>query len=223
MNFKFFGIVIERKTDVLAFAAFVISIGSLTAQFVNLIRGPEIVLDGPKLVTLYSATASDNRDYLRLVATFTYLNKGSPGYDDILKSENVTVVMDGVAIKLSAKNYIETYSANKNMVREFKNDAIPVALKSGAVTSHETEFIPYPGQNKSSDLDHAEINQFVKTLQRSSSLTVQFNIETYEGQVINKSCTLKPKKVAYYLRDTDKTVNNKSRGWSTSVCTYGSG
>ena len=220
MGFKLFGILIERKTDVLAFAAFIISIGSLTAQFANLVRGPEIVLVGPKYVTLYSATASNNKDYLRLVAGFTFLNKGSPGYDDILKYEKVSVVMDKHSINLSAKNYIETSNSAKNMIREYINDATPVALKSGAVTNHETEFIPLPGQNnKNSDgVDYSEFSHFMAVLADASTLMVKFTIETYDGQKIIKECSLRPKKVAKYLNDRDKTINNKTRSWSTSQC-----
>ena len=218
MSFRFLGIEIERKTDVLAFAAFVISIGSIVAQFVNLVRGPEIILDGPKIVTLYSGTASNRKDYLRIAAGFTYLNKGSPGYDDILKSESVTVEMDKISLRLTAKNYIETSGAGKNMERVFKNDAIPVALKSGAVTNHETEFFPFPGNKTKEEYDQAEISQFLSMLEKSASLRIKFLITTYEGEQINKECTLKPKKVASNLKDGEKTINSKQRSWAASVC-----
>jgi hypothetical protein len=49
---KFLGIEIERKTDILAMAAFLISIGSIIGQLALLIRGAEIVLDGPRQVVL---------------------------------------------------------------------------------------------------------------------------------------------------------------------------
>lgn len=221
MSFRLFGIVIERKTDVLAFAAFLISIGSLTAQFVNLVRGPDIVVEGPKLVTFYSDRATDNKQYLRVFAGFTYLNTGSPGYDDILKSERADVLVDDVVISLQAKNYIETSSDpnnKKNMTLKIVDDALPIALKSGAVLSHETEFMSFPGQNLRDGVNFSEMDPFLGLLAASSSLVVRFTVETYEGQVIVRECVLKAGKVHHYLNVQDKSINARPSPWSTSYC-----
>jgi|GEM_PF-6941364 len=53
-SLKVFGILeIGRKTDILAFAAFFLSISSLVYQTVGFIRGPDVALIGPRQVIFY--------------------------------------------------------------------------------------------------------------------------------------------------------------------------
>lgn len=220
MNLRFFGIEIEKRTDILALAAFILSMGSLLAQCFNIVRGPEVVLDGPKIITLYSHVGGDGKRYLRLAATLTYLNNGSPGYDDILKSEVVTVSTETKTIKLNAKYYINSKSSGKKMTTIFVKDAVPMAIKSGSVYSHETEFIPFPDKtNKNSN--YVEIKRFIEQLRQSNTLLMTFFIETYKGQKITKKCHLKPQKVAKYLNDKERSINGESSGWSSNICTVG--
>lgn len=230
MSFRILGVEIERKTDVLAFAAFLISLGSLLTQTFSLIRGPEIILDGPGIITLYSGTGSDKKKKLRLAAGFTYLNKGSPGYDDFIKSEQVTVLLDDKVINLTAKYYIQMRSEGKKLQKSHQGDAIPVALKSGMVNYHETEFVPLTGKHGDKD-DHVEIERFIALLNRSSNFRLTFSIETYEGTIIRKQCYLEPSKVVKGLKDEEKIVveiglNNKEssnrQGWSATSCRYNS-
>ena len=218
MKFKILGIEIERRTDILAFAAFIISIGSLLAQFVNLIRGPDVILVGPKIVTLYSSQGGDGKEYLRLMAGLTYLNNGSPGYNDILKSERAFLSMDKKEIKLTAKNYIDTKSDGKNLVKKIEGDAIPISLKAGNVHNHETEFVPFPNKGGESNKNFVIVEEFIKSLDQSSNLTIKFVIETYEGKKITKICHLQPQKVVKYLNDGSRTINDIKRSWSANLC-----
>jgi hypothetical protein len=218
MSFKVFGVEIERKTDILAFAAFIISIGSLLSQFINLIRGPEIILDGPNIVTLYSGYGSDEKEYLRLSTGLIYLNMGSPGYHDFIKSEEALLSTDTDKIKLTAKYYIKTKSDLKKMFLEVKGDAVPVAVKSGTTLYHETEFGPFPSKANNRNVDFVVIDSFIDKLKQSSKLTVKFIIKTYSGQSITKECLLDPNLVALNLTDKKKTINDKKIGWASVLC-----
>lgn len=217
INFRLFGIQIEKKTDILAFAAFVISVGTLVAQLVNLVRGPDIVLDGPKIVTLYSSPGGDGKHYIRLAARFTYLNNGSPGYDDFLKSESATILVDGASIELEAKDFVELSSHGKVMMRKRLNDATPVALKSGEVVSHETEFVPFPSRNSSNE-NFVSRAEFIDKLQSATDLIIRFTVHTYGGQTLSRHCSLKPFTVLTWLQDPAKAIGDETIGWVASPC-----
>jgi hypothetical protein len=60
---KFLGIEIERKTDVLAMAAFLISTGSIIGQVALLLRGADVILDGPRQIVLFFGERLDSKNY----------------------------------------------------------------------------------------------------------------------------------------------------------------
>ncbi len=210
MSYRIFGIDIERKTDILAFAAFVISIGGLITQTVNLVKGPDVKLEAPKQVLLTSQLYPDGKHYIRIAAKLIYLNKGSPGYDDITKSEEAYFSVNNRRIKLSGQEYIASGVENKQLVVQKKSDADPVQIKSGSVVVHETYFAPWPSKGSDVSSNFIEFSEFVNCLRKQPELNIEFVVKTFNCGTINKvNCRLLTKHFVQHL---------ESKKWSAPVC-----
>jgi hypothetical protein len=147
---RFLGIEIEKKTDVLAFAAFLLSIGSLLGQVAILFRGAHVFADGPKQITLFFANYGQSPDQLAVLNAITnqvYVNNGAIGYNDILKSEKIQLSLSELSLELKAQYSVQSARAVEDGRRlEFSNQAPwrPVLIKAGNFQDTETIFVPYP-------------------------------------------------------------------------------
>lgn len=211
MIIKILGIEIEKKTDVLAFAAFAISIGSLIAQTANLIKGPDILLESPKQILFKSQKYPDGKEYMRLSAKMVYLNKGSPGYDDITKTEVATLVIGDNSFNLVGQEYIDsTYHDGQFEVIKL-SDADPVQIESGSVITHETYFAPWPNgvDGKTASSNYVSYNDFLSLIKTEEIISVKIKATTYGGDNLETSCRLKTSQFLTHL---------KLKKWSAPVC-----
>ncbi|WP_166369493.1 hypothetical protein [Psychromonas sp. SA13A] len=209
MSIKVFGIEVERRTDILALAAFIISIGSIVSQTVNLIKGPEVILDIPKQILFMSEKYPDGIEYLRLSANLVYLNKGSPGYDDITKHEEASVKVGDTTFTLVAQEYIySTYENGEFRVKKL-SDAYPVQVKSGTVVSHETYFAPWPSGAKNESQNYISFDTFLSLLKPQEYVVVTIKSSTYEGEMLETKCKIKISQFLHHL---------ESKKWSAPVC-----
>jgi len=206
---KIFGIEIERKTDILAFAAFIISVSSLVAQGVNLVRGPEILLEPPKQVLLRGESYPDQRVYTRIAATLVYLNKGSPGYDDIVREETAIIEVGDTRFTLHGQDYVSTGVREGGFYLDKKSDADPVQIASGSVVTHENYFAPWPEKGATPSQNYIEFTRFLALLAKETEVNITFISKTFGGTVNEQQCTLRVKEFSEHL---------KRKGWSAPVC-----
>lgn len=211
MNIKIFGIEIERRTDILAFAAFVISVGSLLAQAANFVKGPDILLESSKQILFKSQKYPDGKEYIRLSARMVYLNKGSPGYDDITKMETATVTIGKKSFNLMAQEYIDSSYKDGQFIITKLSDADPVQIKSGSVVTHETYFAPWPGgtDDKNASSNYVTFSDFLNLLKTEKMINVKIEATTYNGDNLETNCRLKTSQFLTHL---------KSKKWSAPVC-----
>jgi hypothetical protein len=207
---KFLGIEIERKTDILAMAAFLISIGSIIGQFALLIRGAEIVLDGPRQVVLLFEEPMGGRGYLNAISSHIYVNKGTPGYDDILKSETLLLQLKGHHLELKAQESVSSTASGDKLILKQRAQWKPEKIKAGDFISSETLFVPYPshGQLKR-DANFVDVKQFKSFLATANELKVVLKVKTYGGRRIIAEC---------YLVSRDVLAGIQSKGWSSLEC-----
>jgi hypothetical protein len=93
---RFLGIEVERKTDILALAAFFLSIAGVISQIsvftIFFLRGAVINVFPPEQVLIRAETLeSGGPRYVRIGARMAYTNSGAPGYSAILRGERVTI------------------------------------------------------------------------------------------------------------------------------------
>ena len=212
MSFKFLGIEVERKTDVLAFAAFFISIGSLVTQGANLIQGPDVSLELPRQVLIHGDAYADGFTYTRISTKLVYLNTGSPGYDDVTRLEKASLSFGDRKITLIAQDYIES-SVDENdknkLIIDKKSDADPVQIRSGSVVIHDSYFAPWPDREGEIDGNYLVFSDFISIIEKLDEIKIEFTTTTFSGDVVAQSCNLIVSEFVQHLKD---------KGWSAPTC-----
>jgi len=208
MSYKILGIEIERKTDILAFAAFVISLGGLTAQVINFVKGSDVQLKTPSQI-LISSKPKKQGHYTLMSAKLAYFNNGSPGYNDVTKSEDIYFTIGHQNIHLTAQNYIATEDKEGKLITTKISDADPVQIKSGDLVVHETHFYPWPSKTKDKSKNFIQYSEFIRLLKKQPELIINFKIKTYKNKKFNFSCK---------LITQDFIIPLEQKGWSAPVC-----
>lgn len=206
---KILGIEIKKKTDILAFAAFIMSLGSLIIQFKYLIQGSKLVFESPKNVLIMTDANND----IRLSAKLTYFNEGSPDYHAIVKSEEAHIEFPNKTIILTASSYIRSEENKENKddkpkIRK-KSDADPVQVKSGDTVSHETYFVPFPTNTDNPDQNFIKYPDFISLIEQYEQVDIRFISLDNKNKTREDICTLKTK---YFIKSF------KRKKWSSTVC-----
>ena len=209
MHFKILGIEIERKTDILALAAFIISIGSLLSQVVLLLRGADITLYKPEQILIKSHEYPDGKSYMRLSATMTYRNSGSPGYNDTIRKEKVFFTINEKKYELNWDDYIDSTAKEKEIIITKKTDAVPTQVDAGSVVVHETYFAPWPAEGDDPSANYIEWNDFIEKISSQKSLLFKFHFESFDGKKEEVSCKVVVSEFIKHL---------KQKGWSAPTC-----
>jgi hypothetical protein len=207
---KFLGIEIERKTDILAMAAFLISMGSIIGQIALLLRGAEVAVDGPRQVILLFESTLGSRKYLNAISTQIYVNNGSPSYDDILKSETLEIGGSEKQIELESQDLVDSTREGDKLVYRSRKAWKPEKIKAGDFISNETLFVPYPTRgNKRRDANFIDETSFYKLISAADLVRVELKAKTYGGQVLSSRCVLKK---------TDIMLGLREKGWASLRC-----
>lgn len=142
---KFFGIEIEKKTDFLAFAAFLISVTGIIYQVIVFFRGADVNLIPPEQVVLRTYSYYDEEEkYLAFIVPLAYVNTGHLGYNAIIKKEKIKFIIKGNEYEHQWQYFIFTHPEKTNLLSENKEPAHPFALMAGGAKAHETFFVAYP-------------------------------------------------------------------------------
>jgi len=207
---KILGIEIERRTDVLAMAAFLISAGSLIGQLAQIMRGPEVKLDGPRQIALMFKSSADNRRYLNAITNHHYINKGAPGHDDIIKSESLTITIGTRVIKLVGAYSLTLDDQGSKLVISDKDLWKPDKVEAGNFISRETLYKPRTNSNtanrRRSFIDKQEL---IDLLRKNKTIDITLKVETYAGPELVSTCR---------ILSSDVLTSFETKDWSSPVC-----
>jgi hypothetical protein len=179
---KVLGLEVATKTDILALAAFLISLTTASYQLFSFLAGPQVIIAHPRQVLLYfSATADSPDKQLNIISTLSYVNRANSG-------NNAVVLDERVKFSLGDTNYV--YSWHEFVVTRFQESQLewhlegerrlmidgaqtagPFVVNGGGATSHETLFAP----RHSGEFIHYGVlaEEFMLAL-RGEALTIRF-------------------------------------------------
>ena len=207
---KFLWIEIENKTDILAAAAFLMSIIGLVSQVAMFLRGPNVKLYTPEQVLITEQLHPDGIVYARIAAVMIYRNSGSPGYHDTLKREFVTFKLGDQKYRLVWDEFIDSTfdreDPNKLVINR-RGEALPVQVNAGIVVSHETYFAPWVLRGEQNIKSFIEWPDFKARLAKQDELHFTFSFETYGGKTDSVECFVK----------VPEFIDRLDRGWSAPV------
>lgn len=211
MSIRVFGIQIERKTDILAFAAFLISLLGVATQAAFFVRGADVELFVTEQVLLMGDKIRDEK-YARIAARMTYVNRGQVGYNDILRQELVRFKIGNTEYEHYWQDYTSSKEEGGKLSMNIRGDALPVAINAGSSESHETFFAPrWVTQNGvRSGKNYIQWDKFLTTISAQNEIVFVFRFKTFLGKEGEAACKI--------VVDSNLIENLKKRGWSVRSC-----
>jgi hypothetical protein len=190
---------LSRKIDLLALAALLISITTLSIQLSAWLKGPNLKLLPPDQVFIWKqASYSDNVPRALFGATLIYVNSGEKGYAAIIRREAIHVAIAGRDFEQGWDKFA-TFAAAKPADGK---PAIPFSVDGGATDTHQTMFIPWPRHcpqpaNGPCDVqeNHIKWTDFIDELHRlakagQKEFEFKFTTEMMDSKSISASCKI---------------------------------
>ncbi|WP_375589009.1 hypothetical protein ABWH89_18950 [Hoeflea alexandrii] len=144
------GIQIERKTDILALSAFLLSAGGIATQaglFLYVFwRGPVVEMFPPERILIRANDLNRLEDtWVRIGSRMAYTNSGSVGYNTVLRKEIIKLEIDGKIYRQSWQSF-ETFDYVDDTLVSVKSEpANPIPVVAGSALAHDTYFFSVPG------------------------------------------------------------------------------
>ena len=121
------GLEIERKTNIIALAAFFLALGGVLFQTIAYFRGPEVNLFPPDQIVLRAQVyPPDNQKYMTLIARMAYVNTGQPGYNGTLRREAVRLRLDTQDYEWVWHRFLSTDAKGTELQLVDKGEARPL-------------------------------------------------------------------------------------------------
>jgi hypothetical protein len=198
---RIFGIEIENKTDILAFAAFVISMISIISQITMMIRGPEVHLFAPDQVMIHFEEYPEGKRYARIAARMAYVNRGAASYNDIVQLETVSFKLGDNTYTQVWQHFIQNIHEEEHVLLIEKTSVLPTPVNGGSLSAHETYFAPRPDLNTTiaQNKNFLEKATFLKALQNQDQIAFEFKAQTYADGWERVECVIDTKSCYHYL------------------------
>ena len=216
MTIRLFGLEIERKTEIIALAAFLLASSSVIYQIYNLFRGADIRVFPPNQIFINSEFYPNSGSYVRFGARLAYVNKAQMGYNDIINKEAIIFSLGGKTYEQVWQTFESFDLKESKLKRNYLSDAHPVSVSAGSSESHETYFAPRSvrclrnNENCNKWKNYLKWDDFISEIEKVKDLTFTFNSETYDGSNLEVECTI----------DVDEALIdrlNKSK-WAAPSC-----
>jgi hypothetical protein len=138
-SWSFLGLRVDRKTEIIALAAFALSISGVLWQVANFARGAVVRLFPSDQVVIASTNAlgrsySGTENLLMFIATMSYVNEGDIGHNAVVRKERIEFSLGD---RKAEHQWYEFVSSDvKDGKPEIKKDgdARPFAVNAGSAT-----------------------------------------------------------------------------------------
>lgn len=191
------GLQVERRTDLLAAAAFLMALASAIAQLYYSWIGAKVELFAPEQVTLILHDYGSGQHYLRIGARMAYVNAGRPGY-------NATVRREAVKFNLTGRTYEQVWQSEhqfsqlgNRLTDKYLAEARPFPINAGSSVSREVYFAPHQVRCSTKettcdpDTQYLDAKSAIDAVSSLKTLRVTFLSWVFgEDEPLSVSCTL---------------------------------
>lgn len=229
--FKFFGIQIEKKTDILAFAAFLLATASIMSQVYSFFRGADVTLFPPEQIFIIRdnlGTENKPNYHVRFNVRMAYVNTGAVGYNAVIERETLSftiVKTDGSYTYEQAWSSFTTFDLIKGQYEPFERaPANPKPINAGSAESHDTYFSPrsIPCEGAKDDCPEKWSNylkwvDFLTMIKDVNARRIDFMLvgKLYGSDPVNASCTIYITPTLISWLDKDKAYSPSCRPKNT--------
>jgi hypothetical protein len=195
--FNLLGLVVVRRTDLLAAAAFALSISTLTYQLWQFTRGASPAMYHPDTLYVFFDKYANGVIATRIAGQLSFTNSGDAGHNAIIRDVSATVNTGKKAIEEEWLSFAKVTRSDTELLFDIKESAHPVVIEGGGASSYMVTFSPRvrdcsekspSGCNEAvefvSDID------FIKDLYGSKELVITFLGTLFDSRSkLMTSCT----------------------------------
>lgn len=207
---NFLGIEVDRKTDILAGAAFIISVTGLIYQIFGMFRGPDIVQFPPEQLLFF---VEENGKYLNTATELSYANKGREGANGVLKRVTMEFALAEKSYTLNWQDFEQIGNKGRQLLRSpTRESATPVVIKAGEVVSKETRFAARTvlAEDSANNRNFLPWTTFVAELAKVKELRVT---------IISEFFGTKNQRIEVFIRVTPTLLEAlRNDGWDAPSC-----
>jgi hypothetical protein len=220
-SWSILGLKVARKTEILALAAFMISISGILWQLLNYARGPVISLFPSDQVTMTAANKL-GRNYagqdnlLALIATMAFVNEGDTGKNGVIRREYIGFDLGNRHIEHRWYEFGSSDVQDGNITFKRTGEASPLPVTAGSAISHETLFAAWENdcENAPAGCDpggnFVKWDDFLKAIKTNNRLVISTSADIYPSKRLTASCVVR-------LRDWEIAILEKEQ-WLTATC-----
>ena len=158
------GLEVERKTDLLAFAAFLLAFMAVFIQSCHYYVGAKVTFFAPEQVTLLlELNPANHKPYLRIAARMAYANTGWVNYNATVRREQVEFSFGGGEDYLQLWHSEEQTTSDNSgkLLRKYLAEAGPFPIVAGGSVSREVYFASFPERCRNAPSNCDENRQFI--------------------------------------------------------------
>ena len=194
------GLMVERKTDALAAAAFTLALLSALTQVFLYVKGVNVSMIGPDRVFLIvepDRNPGTNAYVVRVAAEMGYYNTGAIGYNAVVGKETVSFEFGGQRYVQGAVGEFMFSDTDQNDVLERRliNAARMAPIPAGSAVGRQVYFgpLPIPCEGRKGckpDMNYLSQKRFLEGIRTMHSMKFDFSAEMMNGnEKWTDSCT----------------------------------
>ena len=206
---QLFSLEIENKTNILALAAFVLSLGALSGQLSRFLIGPRLMLVPPDQVILRKNTSAQNVERIDILVRMIFLNSGADGYSEIVLKERMSIKLGVDVWEFVALNFVNPQRVEAKLELKDVSDAVPFSVDSGKVVSHFTQYVPLSKPTSSHNPNILTWSELLSATREMKPMSFAFTYQTVDKRSLETKCQINPRS----LYD-----NLLLKGWSAVPC-----
>jgi hypothetical protein len=206
---------IENKTDVLAFAAFLLALVSAVYQLTEYLKGPVVRLFHPDYIMIEKRMGPDGSWSISIVAPMSYANMGGVGYTGTVRKEIVRFQLGSKTYEYVWQEFVDTTSKGKDLIENKLTAVHPFPISGGSSESHETRFTPNRQRCPNNDRECLNKNflspeDFFNEANKLKQLHFEFTADVFPKKTTLAACVID---IGPYLWSGLAT-----NGWITLPC-----
>jgi len=140
--FTLFGLVVVRRTDLLAAAAFVLSLSTISYQLWQFARGARPAIYHPDTVYVFFDKYANGVVATRVAGQISFTNGGEPGQNAIVRDVSVAMTVAGRTIEEYWLSFATVTRKNIELSFDIKESAHPIVVPGGGASSYMITFSP---------------------------------------------------------------------------------
>ena len=198
--FTLFGLVVVRRTDLLAAAAFALSISTISYQLWQFVRGANPAMYHPDTVYVFFDKYANDVVATRFAGGVSFTNNGDAGHNAVIRDVSTTITVKNRTIEQYWTSFVTVSRRETELFTDIKESAHPVVVSGGSASSYTMTFSPrvrscnLESRNNSAcnpAADFVSDVEFLNLLSPNTTTNLKFNATVFNSRRnLESICTI---------------------------------